>query len=69
LSSPNNLKATGDSAVSLLTLLHQLLLLIPEGAQSQKKNGKSSKTNRKMLASEKTVDGLHDENELICFGL
>jgi hypothetical protein len=68
-SAPHNLKATRDSIVSLFTLLHQLLLLTPERSQDKKKNCKSTKADGEVLAAEKVADGLHDKNELICFGL
>jgi hypothetical protein len=68
-SAPYNLKATRDNIVSLLTLLHQLFLLTPERSENQKRNSKSSEAHGKLVAGEKTVDGLHDENELIDFGL
>jgi hypothetical protein len=68
-SAPNNPKATRDNAVSLLTLLHQLLFLIPERTQNQERNAENRKACRKLIAGEKVVDGFHDENELIDFGL
>jgi hypothetical protein len=64
-----NLKAARNNIVSLLATLHQLLLLIPERSENQKKNRKNRKGHGKFAAGEKVVDGLHDENELIDFGL
>jgi hypothetical protein len=62
-SAPYNLKATRDSAISLLTPLHQLFLLTPERSENQEKNRKSRKAHGKLVASEKTVDEFHG-NEL-----
>ena len=59
-----DLKATRDSVVSLLTLLHQLLFLTPERTQNQERNAESRKAHGKFVAGEKVVDGLHDENEM-----
>jgi hypothetical protein len=58
-SAPYNLKATRDSAISLLTPLHQLFLLTPERSENQEKNRKSRKAHEKLVASKKGVDGLH----------